>query len=75
MLPLLGEILNAVQWVDQAAVEFVNAIRTSLLTVMMTSMTGDTSKPTGYEMAISERQKRAHSGYASCDCRCGDRGL
>ncbi|WP_251133192.1 hypothetical protein [Halorubrum sp. 2020YC2] len=40
MFALLGEVLNAIQLVDRLAVEFVGAIRTSLLTVMMTSMTG-----------------------------------
>ena len=40
MFALVAEVLNAVQTVDHLAVEFVSAIRTSLLTVMMTSMTG-----------------------------------
>ena len=40
MYALIGELLDAIQWVDHLAVEFVGAIRMSLLTVMMTSMTG-----------------------------------
>ncbi|MFC7187524.1 phosphatase PAP2 family protein [Halorubrum yunnanense] len=36
----LGGVLRYVYWIDRLGVEFVDAVRTSLLTVMMTSMTG-----------------------------------
>ncbi|WP_280586139.1 phosphatase PAP2 family protein [Halorubrum sp. Boch-26] len=36
----IGEVLSAVRWVDGLAAEFVVAVRTPLLTEMMTSMTG-----------------------------------
>ena len=40
MYALIGEALNYVHWIDRLGVEFVGAIRTGMLTVMMTSMTG-----------------------------------